>query len=192
MATKHYLSYLQETMHTNWKSMAMADLDGENKYTYAELAAEIEKLHITWRECGIKEGDKIALCGRNCANWGLLFLAVESYKAVVVSILPDFTAEGIYSLVDHSVAVLLYVGPNVKKKIDTTQMKGLKATIFMDDMSIVEADDKFRKQFEGAEAAFRKAFPKGVQLTDIHYPTDNLDELAVLTIPPVRPATRKV
>ena len=180
MATKHYLSYLQETMHTNWKSMAMADLDGENKYTYAELAAEIEKLHITWRECGIKEGDKIALCGRNCANWGLLFLAVESYKAVVVSILPDFTAEGIYSLVDHSEAVLLYVGPNVKKKIDTTQMKGLKATIFMDDMSIVEADDKFRKQFEGAEAAFRKAFPKGVQLTDIHYPTDNLDELAVL------------
>ena len=52
----------------------MQDLDGENKYTYAELAAAIAKLHVTWRECGIKEGDKIALCGRNCANWGLLFL----------------------------------------------------------------------------------------------------------------------
>ena len=180
MATKHYLSYLQETMRAKWNNLAMKDLDGVHSYTYAELANEIAKLHVTWREMGIKEGDKIALCGRNCANWGLLFLAVESYKAVVVSILPDFTAEGIYSLVDHSEAVLLYVGPNVKKKIDATQMKGLKATIFMDEMTIIEADDKTRKKFEGAEAAFKKAFPKGVHAEDIQFPTNNYDELAVI------------
>jgi len=180
MSTKHYLSYLQETMHSNWEGLAMTDLDGENRYTYAELAAAIAKLHVTWKETGIKPGDKIALAGRNCANWGLLFLAITSYKAVVVSILPDFTAEGIHSLVDHSEAVLLYVGPNVKKKIDTTQMKGLKATIFMDDMTIVDANDAFRKKFEGAEAAFQKAYPNGVQLTDVHYPTDNFDDLAVI------------
>ncbi len=180
MATKHYLSFLQETMNTHWNRLAMKDLDGVNSYTYAELASEIEKLHVTWRELGIKEGDKIALCGRNCANWGLLFLAVETYKAVVVSILPDFTAEGIYSLVDHSEAILLYVGPNVKKKIDTTQMKGLKATLFMDDMTIVDADDKVRKAFEGVDAAFAKAYPNGVKVSDVHYPTDNYDELAVI------------
>ena len=180
MATKHYLAYLQGTMQTHWDRLAMKDLDGENSYTYAELAAAIAKLHTTWKACGIKEGDKIALCGRNCANWGLLFLAVESYKAVVVSILPDFTAEGIYSLVDHSEAVLLYVGPNVKKKIDPTQMKGLKATIFMDNMTIVEADDKFRKAFEGADAAFAKAYPEGVKAGDVQFPTDNLDEVAVI------------
>jgi long-chain acyl-CoA synthetase len=180
MATKHYLSYLQETMHANWDCLAMTDLDGEKKYTYAELAAAIAKLHVTWQEVGIKEGDKIALCGRNCANWGLLFLAAVSYKAVVVSILPDFTAEGIYSLVDHSESVLMYVGPNVKKKIDPKQMKGLRATIFMDDMSIVEADEAFRKKYETVEAAFKKAYPKGVKSEDVHYPTDNYDDLAVL------------
>jgi len=180
MATKHYLSYLQETMLRNWDCLAMTDLDGENHYTYAELAAAIAKLHVTWREMGIKEGDKIALCGRNCANWGLLFLAIESYKAVVVSILPDFTADGIYALVDHSEAVLLYVGPNVKKKIDATQMKGLRATIFMDDMSIVEADDKTRKKFEGADAAFQKAYPNGIAKSDIQFTTDNYDDLAVI------------
>ena len=180
MATKHYLSYLQETIRSHWNDLAMSDLDGEHRYTYAQLAAEIEKLHVTWRELGIKEGDKIALCGRNCANWGLLFLAAESYKAIVVSILPDFTADGIYALVDHSEAVLLYVGPNVKRKIDPTQMKGLKATIFMDEMSIVEADDKFRKKYEGVDAAFAKAFPNGVRPEDVVYPTDNYDDLAVL------------
>ena len=180
MATKHYLSYLLDTMRTNWNDLAMTDLDGENKYTYAELAEAIAKLHVAWRECGIKEGDKIAICGRNCANWGLLFLAVETYKAVTVSILPDFTAEGIYSLVDHSEAVLLYVGPNVKKRVDPKQMKGLKATIFMDDMSLVEATPAFRKAYEGAEEAFLKAYPKGVTIDDVNYPTDNYDDLAVI------------
>ena len=167
-------------MHSRWDKLAMKDLDGVNSYTNAELAVAIEKLHVTWHEMGIKEGDKIALCGRNCANWGLLFLAVTSYKAVVVSILPDFTAEGIYSLVDHSEAVLLYVGPNVKKKIDTTQMKGLKATIFMDDMTIVSAEPKIQKAFEGADETFKKAFPNGVKLEDVNYPTDNFDDLAVI------------
>jgi len=180
MATKHYLSYLQDTMHTDWQSLAMADLDGENKFTYAELAAAIAKLHVTWRECGIKEGDKIALCGRNCANWGLLFLAIESYKAVVVSILPDFTADGIYSLVDHSESVLLYVGPNVLKKIDASKMKGLRATIYMDNMSIVQAEDGFAKKYAGADAAFQKAYPHGVSLKDVNYPTDNYDDLAII------------
>ena len=180
MATKHYFSYLQETMSRRWENLALADLDGENRYTYAELAAAIKRLHITWKELGIKEGDKIALCGRNCANWGVLFLAIESYKAVVVSILPDFTAEGIYGLVEHSEAVLLYVGPNVKKKIDATQMKGLKATIFMDDMTIVEASDAVKKAFAGVDKAFEKAYPNGVNLEDLNLPTDNLDELAVI------------
>jgi len=180
MGTKHYFAYLQDTMARRWDCLALEDLDGENKYTYAELAAAIKKLHVTWQKLGIKKGDKIALCGRNCANWGLLFLAVESYKAVVVSILPDFTAEGIYSLVDHSEATLLYVGPNVKKKIDTTQMKGLKATIFMDDFSIVDADKKVQKAYDGVEAAFAKAYPNGVKLEDLQLPTDNLDELAVI------------
>jgi long-chain acyl-CoA synthetase len=167
-------------MLRRWDCTALADLDGDNKYTYAQLAAGIKRLHVTWKEMGIKEGDKIALCGRNCANWGLLFLAAESYKAVVVSILPDFTADGIYSLVDHSEAVLLYVGPNVKKKIDTKQMKGLKATIFMDDMTIVDADEATRKAYEGAAAVFEKTYPNGVNKGDIVLPTDNINELAVI------------
>jgi long-chain acyl-CoA synthetase len=59
-------------------------------------------------------------------------------------------------------------------------MKGLKATIFMDNMTIVQSDDAFRKKFEGAEAAFLKVYPNGVSREDVHYPSDNLDEIAVI------------
>ncbi len=180
METKHYFSYLQETMKAKWNDLSMTDLDGKCQYTYAEVANEIAKLHTTWKELGIKKGDKIALAGRNCSNWGILFLAVESYEAVVVSILPDFTTEGIYSLVDHSEATLLYVGPNVKKKIDATQMKGPKATIFMDDYTIIYADEETQKKYDKCEAIFNEKYPNGVTIEDVKYPTNNLDELAII------------
>ena len=139
MELKHYLEYLQNTTKRKWSDLAMKDLDGNTSYTYGELANEIARLHTTFRLLGIEQGDKIALCGRNCANWGVLFLAVETYKAVAVSILPDFTAEGVHGLVAHSEAKLLYVGPNVLKKVDATQMPGLTAMIYMDDFSLKHA-----------------------------------------------------
>jgi long-chain acyl-CoA synthetase len=159
----------------------MKDLDGNTSYTYGELANEIARLHTTFRELGIKEGDKIALCGRNCANWGLTFLAIETYKAVAVSILPDFTGEGIHTLVNHSEAKLLYCGPNVLKKIDAKEMPGLTAMVFMDDFSLSYAvNEEVEKIYAGVGDAFTKEWPNGVTATDLNYPTDNHNDLALI------------
>ena len=145
------------------------------------MATQIERLHITFRELGIQEGDKIALCGRNCANWGVTFLAIESYKAVAVSILPDFTGEGVQNLVNHSDAKLLYVGPNVKKKIDPVAMPGLTGIVFMDDYSLFYTKDEAVEQtYAKIDSAFTQAYPKGFTAKDVHYPTDNLHELALI------------
>ena len=181
MELKHYLDYLQNTIANKWDSLAMKDLDGNTSYTYGELANEIARLHTTFRELGIKEGDKIALCGRNCANWGLTFLAVETYKAVAVSILPDFTAEGIHTLVNHSEAKLLYCGPNVLKKIDAKEMPGLTAMVFMDDFSLrYAANEEVETIYAGVGEAFKKEWPNGVTATDLNYPTDNHNDLALI------------
>ncbi|MBR5854363.1 MAG: AMP-binding protein [Paludibacteraceae bacterium] len=181
MELKHYLSYLQNTITSKWSDLAMKDLDGATQYTYGELAAQIARLHTTFRLLGIKEGDKIALCGRNCSNWGVLFLAVETYKAVAVSILPDFTGEGIHALVNHSEAKLLYTGPNVLKKIDAKEMPGLSALILMDDFSLkYAASEEIEKTYDSIDEAFAKEYPNGVQAADVNYPTDNHDDLALL------------
>lgn len=181
MELKHYLDYLQKTVVKRWSELALKDLDGTNAYTYGEMATQIERLHITFRELGIQEGDKIALCGRNCANWGVTFLAIESYKAVAVSILPDFTGEGVQNLVNHSDAKLLYVGPNVKKKIDPVAMPGLTGIVFMDDYSLFYTKDEAVEQtYAKIDSAFTQAYPKGFTAKDVHYPTDNLHELALI------------
>ena len=181
MELKHYLNYLQNTMTNKWLDLAMKDLDGATQYTYGELAEQIARLHTTFRLLGIKEGDKIALCGRNCSNWGVLFLATATYKAVTVSILPDFTAEGVHALVNHSEAKLLYTGPNVLKKIDVKEMPTLSAVILMDDFSMQSAaNEDIEKAYTQVDAAFAEDFPNGFKQTDLNYPTDNIDELALL------------
>ena len=181
MELKHYFEYLQNTIVNKWDALAMKDLDGNTSYTYGDIANEIARLHVTFRELGVKEGDKIALCGRNCANWGLIFLAIESYKAVAVSILPDFTAEGIHSLVNHSESKLLYAGPNVLKKINQAEMPGLTALVFMDDFSLkYAANEEYEKAYAGVEETFKKEWPNGLTADDVNYPTDNIDELALI------------
>ena len=181
MELKHYLSYLQNTMTNKWSDLAMKDLDGATQYTYGELAEQIAHLHTTFRLLGIKEGDKIALCGRNCSNWGVLFLATATYKAVTVSILPDFTAEGVHALVNHSEAKLLYTGPNVLKKIDVKAMPTLSAVILMDDFSMQSAaNEDIEKAYAQVDSIFAEEFPNGYSQTNLNYPTDNIDELALL------------
>ncbi len=181
MATKHYLAFLEGTMKKRWNEPALADIDSDTKYSYAQLAEQIERLHTTFEALGLKEGDKIALCGRNCANWGVTFLAIETYKAIAVSILPDFTGEGIHNLVNHSEAVLLFVGPNVKKKISATEMPNLKGIVFMDDFSLFySANEEVEKAYGAVDALFKNKYPNGVQQSDVHYPTDNIDDLALI------------
>ena len=181
MELKHYLEYFQNTTKRKWSDLAMKDLDGNTSYTYGELASEIARLHTTFRVLGIEPGDKIALCGRNCANWGVTFLAIETYKAVAVSILPDFTGEGIHTLVNHSEAKLLYCGPNVLKKIDAKEMPGLTAMIFMDDFSLkYAANEEVEKKYATVDEVFKKECPNGVTAQDLNYPTDNADEVALI------------
>lgn len=181
MATKHYLEFLQHTMKNCWNELALSDLDSDNKYTYADLAAQVERLHITFEALGIKPGDKIALCGRNCANWGVIFLAIETYKAVAVSILPDFTGEGIHNLVNHSEAALFYVGPNVRNKITPEEMPALKGVVFMDDFSLYHAaNEEVTNAYATVDDLFAKKYPQGVKIEDVHYPTDNINDLALI------------
>ena len=181
MATKHYLAYLQDTIKRRWDAPALADLDNPTKYSYGELAAQIARLHVTFEALGIKKGDKVALCGRNCSNWGVTFLAIEAYGAVVVSILPDFTGEGIHNLVNHSEAALLYVGPNVRNKIKPEEMPALKGVVFMDDFSLYHAaNEDVKLAYASVDSLFANKYPNGVTREDVNYPTDNLKELAII------------
>ena len=171
---KHYLNYLTEVVSHQWNDTALTDYGEDHEYTFGEMAIEMLRLHLLFEKLGIKRGDKIALAGRNCANWAVAYLAIAAYEGVCVSILQDFTAEDINHLLDHSDSELLFVGPYVWKDLQNQTMPAkLKAALSLADWSPlyvqegVSVPDK-----KELDALFKAQYPQGVEPEDISFSAD--------------------
>ncbi len=175
---KHYLHYLTDVMSHQWNDAALTDYGEEHEYTFGELAAEMLRLHALFEQLGLKRGDKVALAGRNCANWAVAYLAIAAYEGVCVSILQDFTAEDIAHLLDHSDSDLLFVGPYVWKELQNqTLPKRLKAALSLEDWRILYRGKDLKDITDEAftanwDKAFKAKYPHGIKPEDIHFSAD--------------------
>ena len=107
-----FIALIERAIKEYWDQDALTDYKGAT-LQYKDVARKIEKLHIIFEESGVKKGDRIAICGRNSAQWGAAFLATLTYGAVAVPVLHEFKAENIHYIVNHSDARLLLVGDMV-------------------------------------------------------------------------------
>lgn len=149
---------------------------------YHDVARKIEKLHILFENSGIERGDKIALCGRNCSNWAVAFLATLTYGAVAVPILNEFTPEQIHNIVNHSESKLLFVGDVVAKQIVANEMPDLEGIINIPDYSLnVARTEKLVYAREHLNALFGEKFPKYFRKEHVkYYHEQSPDELAMI------------
>ena len=179
--TKHYLRYLTEVMEHQWNDAALTDYGENHEYTFGELAKEMLRLHVLFEQLGLKKGSKIALAGRNCANWAVSYLSIASYEAVCVSILQDFRPEDIVHLLEHSDSELLFVGPYVWHEIEKMNAepnhpsfpKGLKAAVSLEDFRpLYIAEGVTMPDDETINKAFQAKYPHELQPEDIYFAAD--------------------
>ena len=172
---------IEKSIVNNWERDALSDYKGAT-LQYHDVARKIEKLHILFENSGIGRGDKIALCGRNSANWAVAFLATLTYGAIAVPILHEFTAEQVHNIVNHSEAKLLFVGDVIATTIDGTKMPGLEGIIYIPDYSLViSRTDQLTFAREHLNEMFGKKYPKYFRKEHVHYYVDrNADELAMI------------
>lgn len=179
--SKHFFSFLEDTIKNNWDAPALTDYETDFTMTYGEVAEHVAQLHLLFKEMGLKKGEKVALCGRNTVNWAICFLAVNTYEAVAVSILPDFHADSIQGLVNHSEASLLFVGPSVWDVVKADEMNKLKGIISLNNFELIQSESAVVQQaFAKKDQLFGHHYPNGLQIQDISYPKDNFDDLAVI------------
>ena len=177
---KHYFTRLQEAMKSNWERPALCNYRGE-VFTYGEVATEIAKLHVLYEAIGLKKGDKIALCAKNSARWGVAFFSANTYEAVVVPILADFHPDSVNSLVDHSESTVLFTDTDIWNKLDIEKMPKVKAVVSTADFKLLyAADEKVSKANDNLQNLFDEKYPKGFSVADINYPTDNDKNLAII------------
>lgn len=179
---KHYFNYIQEVVAKNWDAHALSDFEGTISYTYGELTTQICKLKILFEQLGIEHQDKIAICGKNSSNWGVSFLSTIAYKAVAVSILPDFTEESIQYLIEHSESKVLFVCPWVLHRIDINKLRHLEAIINIEDFNLLYTKNHIDQS--DLKDQFCRLYPNFDEsilsnLSSI-FPTDNMDELALI------------
>ena len=178
--TKHYLQYLTEVMEHQWNDLALSDYNENHEYTFGELAVEILRLHVLFEQLGLKRGDKIALCGRNCANWAVAYLAIAAYEGVCVSILQDFTAVDIAHLLEHSDSELLFVGPYVWKDLQNQPLPPkIKAALSLEDWRPLYERKGSKKEkavhvltAEEWQEAFQAKYPRAIKPEDVYFSAD--------------------
>lgn len=78
MNNPSFNQYIEQSIKDHWDLDALSDYKGET-FQYKDIARIIEKLHIIFEYSNVKRGDKIAICGRNCAHWGAVFFATLTY-----------------------------------------------------------------------------------------------------------------
>ena len=177
---KHYFTRLEESIKKNWERPALGNFRGE-LFTFGELAENIAKLHVLYENCGLKKGDKVALCAKNSARWGVAFFSANTYEAVVVPILADFHPDSVNSLVDHSESLVLFTDADIWAKLDITAMPKVKAVVSTADFKLLyAADEKIQKANDELDALFAAKYPNGFSADDVNYPTGNDKELAII------------
>jgi long-chain acyl-CoA synthetase len=180
MIQERLIGYVEQSIRQNWDKEALSNYK-EKGYTYKEMAEKILKLHILFNGSGIKEGDKIALIGKNSANWCVTYLAAVTYGAVIVPVLPDFKPEDLSNIIIHSDSRLIFIDEKIAESLDIIKMPEVMGTFSLDDFSLIVSGKPVIKEiFDSLSAKFEEAYP-ALKPEDIKFSDISNDHLAVIS-----------
>lgn len=173
--------YILQSITSNWELPALTDFDGVS-YSYKDVARKITKLHIIFERCGLKSGDKLAICGRNSAQWSVAFLGALTYGVVAVPILNEFKPDMIHHLVNHSESKLLFTDSGVWENLDSESMEGLIGAFNLSDFSLLlSRDEMLTDSRNRLNELFGKKFPERFTSADFKVVAiDDPDELMMI------------
>ncbi|HOP59525.1 MAG TPA: AMP-binding protein [Bacteroidales bacterium] len=180
MIKERLIGYIEQSIKQNWDIEALSNYR-EKGYTYKEIAGMILKYHIFFKEAGFVPGDKIALVGRNSANWCVVYLATVTYGAVIVPILPDFKPEDLVNLINHSDSKLLFADDKIYETIDSSKILAITGVISLEEFSMLSStNDKVKKAYQELNGKFMNIYPE-VRKEDVKFSDISNEELAVIS-----------
>ncbi len=180
MEFKSVNKILQESLVRNWDRPALTNYQGMT-LAYRDVARRIAKLHIAFEQCGLRRGDKVAICSRNQANWGVSFLAAITYGAVAVPILHEFKPGNIHYLVNHSEARVLFVDEVIWEGLQAEEMPDLQVVVQINTFKFLYAASASLAQVrEHLNEEFGHRYPNNFEPEDLNYYEDSPEELAII------------
>jgi len=141
MLEENFVKTIESGIQNNWDLPAFSNYT-EGYQSYEKIAEKIHLLHYIFKQSSIKQGDKIAVIGKNSVNWAITFLAAISYGAVIVPILPDFSPEDVHHIVNHSDSTLFFTSEQIFDTLDETKMPDVEAILSLEDFKLLYYKNK--------------------------------------------------
>ncbi len=174
------IAYIAQAIRNNWEELALTDFQGVS-FQYRDVARKIEKLHLLFENAGLKKGDRIALCGRNSAQWAIAALASITYGAVTVPILHEFKPENIHHLVCHSEAKLLFTDNAIFENLDPDSMPDLIGVLQISDYSLMlTRSETLTRARNNLNKFFGAKYPERFTAEDVKYAEQPEGDLAII------------
>ncbi|MCC8145833.1 MAG: AMP-binding protein, partial [Bacteroidales bacterium] len=182
MNKENFIKLYEESFRKNFELPALADYGTNTRFTYGEVAKEIEKLHILFEECKIRKGDKIAVIGKNTARWCIAYMATVTYGAIIVPILQDFNPNDVHHIINHSESVFLFASDLIWDTLEEEKLPELRGSLSLSDFGVQyqkDGEDLYTlcKQLE---KKFQAKYPEGFGPKDIQYIDLSNDKVLVL------------
>ena len=95
------------------------------RWTYTELAADVDALALGLLEMGIAKGDRVGIWAPNCAEWILTQYATAKIGAILVNINPAYRTRELEFVLNQSGSTLLVAA----EKLKTSDYAGMIAEV---------------------------------------------------------------
>lgn len=141
MIKQNFVKYMEEKLKAYWELPALSD-NGKPSISYQDLAYAVSQMHRLFQNSRIKSEDKIALIGKNCTNWAIVYLSIVTYGATAVPILNNFSNEDLHHILNHSDSRLIFASDRLAEEIDLEKLKYAEGIILLNDFSVVAEKKK--------------------------------------------------
>nr|WP_269137781.1 AMP-binding protein [Pseudomonas sp. MMS21 TM103] len=103
--------YQREARHPNKRYMVQPLPGGQlEELSWADVGEQARRSANWLRSRELPQGSRIAIISKNCAHWIIADLAIWMAGHVSVPLYPNLTADSVRQVLNHSEAVLVFVG----------------------------------------------------------------------------------
>lgn len=173
---EYFIKTFERSLKKNWDNPAITEFRSST-ITYAELAEQIETIHLYFRKAGLKIGDKVAINARSSLKWAETFMASVSGGYTASILFNGYTPADTQRLVCHSDSRILFTEKAIYKDMDFEQMPQLLAAIDLKSGELLDSRGDFAAIYNARHDAFKVAHPNGLKAEDIYYIDRRMDEV---------------
>ena len=171
MIQENFIKIYEKSFQENWDLPALTDYGKDTSFTFGQMAEEIARIHLLFRECQVRRGDKVALIGKDSARWCIAYMAVITYGAIIVPILQDFNPNDVHHIINHSESVFLFVSDRIWDSMEEDRIEEVRGVFSLSDFRCLHQRDgeNIQKILKTMDELMAETYPNGFRKEDVVY-----------------------